>query len=225
MLTIVTLGLVAVLVVAARSRRRSKARGQAMTAMEKIYQLLKEDEEQNRTYPDSFQELLAENYEMRDRGLEYGMSASDPIRVNGPIGEIVYISRLKSPNNKGYLGHRLGSLNGLDIFEIVSDDFKDWKIIYLDMYWKTKDAFAPNGTSYSTDAIGISATNSFMARFPANFWQEALIATEQQFGIPFIVKLYLKDIDYEIAERPLEHMKALSRVLVQVRAQGIGDDS
>lgn len=97
---------------------------------EKMSKLLRDEEMQVAIIINPWlKKHLKSNTKERSIGDFYGVTMNDPIRANGPIGEIIYISRLVNKQGKGFIGHRLGSISGLDVFEVVSTDFQDWKIL------------------------------------------------------------------------------------------------
>jgi len=120
----------------------------------------------------------------------YGLSPTDPIRANGPIGEVVCISRLIAASGCGFVGHRLGSIKGLDVYEVASTDFSEWFILWFDMYWLTRDRVAPAGLRLSDHvdpwldggAPGISAINRFLSTFPDGIWEGLLSSTGKMIG-------------------------------------------
>ena len=228
-MTILLLLVIAAVVVAVALSGRFKPKKYPASAFEKAYQLLQSEDMQNALYPSNLQSLLKSGNDCRQISDLYGIDIADPIRVNGPLGELLYISGLSHSSGACYLGHRLGSLQGKDVYEIVSDDFRDWRIIFFDMYWSSKDTVAPKGLScLGPDALpkgqfGLSATNRFMSTFPVDFWENLIQGTQAQFGFP-AVKTYLKNLDYSRAKRPDQHLENLQKTLVAVRAEGFGED-
>jgi hypothetical protein len=82
---------------------------------------------------------------------DFGKVPTNPIPVNGPIGEIKYLGRLKLKNGPGIIFHRLGSVTipqfeyPIDAFEIVSSDGKFWDFLYVDFYHPRRSTQAPKG--------------------------------------------------------------------------------
>jgi hypothetical protein len=77
---------------------------------------------------------------------EFGRSGENPIPVNGPIGELIYLSCLKTQRtNQRLLFHRLGSEGEIDIYETVSIDGQNWDILFFSMYHPRKSRKAPGG--------------------------------------------------------------------------------
>ena len=197
----------------------------------KMYKLLYDEEMQVAIIP-GLKKHLKSNMKGRSIGDFYGVTMNDPIRANGPIGEIIYISRLVNKQGKGFIGHRLGTISGLDVFEAVSTDFQDWKILWFDMYWNIKDITAPAGLELvnsdkpwpDSDSLGLSATNRFCSTFPYGFWGDILSATNERFGCP-MVKPLLQSLNIDGQERPPNHAKIIEMVFLAKRAEGIGEDS
>lgn len=222
--------LIAIIVIAVAFGGRIKRKASLASVFEKVYQLLQNEDMQNALYPSSLQSLLKPDNANRQISDLYGTDITDPIRVNGPLGELLYISGLRHPSGASYLGHRLGSLRSTDVYEVVSDDFRDWRIIFFDMYWANKDTVAPKGLIYhgaeelAKGQFGLSATNRFISKFPIDFWENLIQGTQEQFGFP-AVKTQLKSLDYSRAKRPGQHLENLQKTLVAVRAEGFGEDS
>lgn len=83
----------------------------------------------------------------------FGYSISNPIPVNGPIGESVYIFRLRSKSGKPFYYQRIGSTKSLefnrpiDVFELLSGDGRDWVVLFFSMYHVRRSTQAPEGLS------------------------------------------------------------------------------
>ena len=224
-------GIVLLIFVIAGLHLKTRNQRSVLRIFEKTYALLESEQVQNSSMPTGLQSMLKENDFSREVSGGYGFSPCDPVRVNGPIGELIYLSCLRSKGDVGFIGHRLGSFNALGVFEIVSEDLSSWHILYLDMYWRQKDLHAPHGlnlTSQSRDsslvASGLSVTNRFLRDFPRGFWPQLLETTQFFLGIP-AVRLSVKEIDQSFFSRPIHHEREVQRVVVMQRAQGLGQDS
>lgn len=81
--------------------------------------------------------------------VEFEYDATNPIPVNGPIGETVYINRLRSESGSGFLYHRIGSFdspvtdNPVDLFELLSTDGKMHIKLYFDFYYFRRSISIP----------------------------------------------------------------------------------
>ena len=81
----------------------------------------------------------------------FGTSPTNPIPVNGILGESVYINRLRSPSGVGFLYHRLGSMSSpvyshpVDHFELVAVDASMWIDLYFAIYHPRRSLRVPEG--------------------------------------------------------------------------------
>lgn len=82
---------------------------------------------------------------------QFGYSPLNPIPVNGPIGEIVYLNTLRTPGGVAFFFHRLGSTQHegyprpVDVYEGVSCDGAVWASLFFDMYFLRRSRLAPDG--------------------------------------------------------------------------------
>lgn len=209
-------------------RRVSKRPGGGFSAegtFAKMLNLLHNEDIQNKFLDERLRGLLADNDIGRKCTAEYGYLPNDPIRVNGPLGEQLYIAMLRGMDGQAVIGHRLGSLKQLDIFEVATSDFTQWAVLVFDMYYLSKDTVAPDG--FTIDPSGIrtlTAVNRFMANFPGNFYSELVDAISEQIGFP-LVNTLLGDIQSEGITRPAAHQELMNQIVVASRAEGIGIDS
>ena len=204
--------------------RKESSKQSVGRIFEKVYQILTNEETQNENLPPMFKSFLKENTLERSTSRYFGITPNEPIRVNGSLGEVIYISMLRTPENVPFIGHRLGSVNQLDVYEICSEDFKDWRILFFDLYWLQKDKYAPSGLTLSlSDCPYISAINKFSSTFPNEFWPSVMDATKDLLGLP-AVRTTIREIDYSLSSRPAHHLTILKKILVEVRAEGIGPD-
>ena len=81
----------------------------------------------------------------------FGECPSNPIPVNSPIGECVYLSRLRSKSGVGFMWHRISSVKSdvyphpIDIYELVAIDASEWRTLYFGMYHPRRSVMAPFG--------------------------------------------------------------------------------
>lgn len=99
---------------------------------------------------------------------EFGRTATNPILVNETWGEIAYLSRLvHEEDDQRMIFHRLGStFDGIDIFELVSENGKFYDVLYVDMYHRHCSKKAPYGYHLLETLDGITGTSEFCAYFP-----------------------------------------------------------
>lgn len=83
---------------------------------------------------------------------EFG-SQTNPIPVNGAIGEIKYLAKLRGRTNQALFFHRIGSFkspvckNPIDCYEVVCLDGTQWNELYFDLYHPRRSNIAPKGYS------------------------------------------------------------------------------
>jgi hypothetical protein len=136
-----------------------------------IWQIIEDEAYQNNMLP-------AEMSDPIKRGLAvdklptavgpFGQVETNPIPVNGAIGELAYLSRLESLNKSHLLFHRLGSVNFIDVYETVSINGRHWDLLFLDPYHLTKSKLAPEGFRLG-EARQFSGFHVYCAKFPYDF--------------------------------------------------------
>lgn len=74
---------------------------------------------------------------------------SNPIPVNGPLGEIKYLGKLRGMTGHAVFFHRIGSFvssvtkDPLDLFELVCQDGTQWNELYFDIYHPRRSNLVP----------------------------------------------------------------------------------
>lgn len=145
---------------------------------------------------------------------DFGRCITNPIPVNGPIGEIKYINRLKT-NDGGLIFHRLGSIEEIDIFEIVSVGGKIWDILYLDMNHPRRSIITPSGYNFSKfhEIFSRFAFGYFTNHFDPDFPFGLSPFIEKGPGGKSLVKRYEEVIkDKSKFVRPIEHIEKLEQI-------------
>ena len=81
---------------------------------------------------------------------EFG-SITNPIPVNGPLGEIKYLGKLRGKTGHAVFFHRISSTksnvtnNPIDIFELVCQDGTQWNKLHFDVYHPRRSNLVPQG--------------------------------------------------------------------------------
>lgn len=118
----------------------------------RVYTLMTDDEAQNRYLPPVVLAALKTQADRSPHGHgPFGRSPNNPIPVNGPLGEILYLSQLRSPNGQPYLSHRVGSENSFDQYELISLDGHHTDTLYFDMYYPRKSCLCPENMTRRAD--------------------------------------------------------------------------
>lgn len=156
----------------------------------------------------------------------FGFDATNPIPVNGPLGEISYLSRLETLKGNRLIFHRLGSINldypvGLtktvDVFEAVAMNENTWFIFYLDFYHPRRSRSLPEGFRFTNDAPQFSGFNKIAPNFPNDFME--MKEGEQKSGLSFAyipLSKVMPSIDAGMYVRTQSHKDRLSNVLQQL---------
>ena len=113
-------------------------------------------------------------YDMKPNATgSFGFSATNPIPVNGPIGELSYLSRLEVGPGNRLMFHRLGPLqvdnSFVDVFEAVTFNGSQWFILFLDMYHSKRSRLVPDGLSFTKEVPQFSGFNTYCEDFPYDF--------------------------------------------------------
>lgn len=109
---------------------------------------------------------------------EFGKEPTNPIPVNGPRGEILYLNQLRDETNSPILFHRItytevaGLTEAVDVFEIVNLNGQKWDILYFHMYHPKNSSHVPNlfkftnsGSLFANLSVGLGISE-FVNNFP-----------------------------------------------------------
>jgi hypothetical protein len=147
----------------------------------------------------------------------FGLEVTNPVPVNGPIGELAYLSKLRTSNGERLLFHRIGSQDGVDIFEAVDFSGQEWFVLYLDMYHPRKSRLAPTGLSLSDETSQFTGFTSKCADFPRGFQAEK--ARNSRSGLNMLYAS-LRTIEEALSrsnfDRPSAHIQELRKSNAQL---------
>jgi hypothetical protein len=137
--------------------------------IEKHARFFESEELQLSGYSDALKEMITAGADVdviENAFGNFGLILTNPIPVNGPIGEVIYLSSLRHLGKTRILFHKIGSLDGIDIFESVSMDGKNWDIFYLDMFHPRKSKKFPKGYSIVSGVSSFCGVNVEVQDFP-----------------------------------------------------------
>jgi hypothetical protein len=182
----------------------------AITQMyENLFRILSDEAEQIEEYPEPLKTLMAKGSD-GDKTVgghgPFGTSVTNPIPVNGPIGQILYLSSLRL-NDERILFHRLGSVDKIDVFECVDIRCTEWKLLYLDMYHPRKSKIAPEGYSIAEENVLLSGVTHLVTDFPRRLYYGIVEYSEKRFGMSIAdpsIRLRVEAIDFV---RPPHHLE------------------
>ena len=122
----------------------------------------------------------------------FGFVDTNPIPVNGPLGELSYLSRLETLSGNRLMFHRLGSINKkdvvgsttmIDVYEAVSYPGNQWFIFYVDFYHPRRSRALPEGFKFTDKVPQFSGFNKFCPKFPYDFIEAK--SSESTSGLSF----------------------------------------
>lgn len=182
-------------------------------AFKKIQIFMNDEAVQNSTYPPELQQLMAAGGavdELAGAVGDFGREVGNPIPVNGPVGELVYISNMMLPTGAKVIGHRLGTVGRIDVYETVTLDGSQWDLLFFDMYHLRKSRHLPSGYRHSQPPEGFFlATNSTVQDFPAGIHEALRDCSARIVGLP-LVSPQLQDVQlFRSFPRPEEHLKKI----------------
>ena len=106
-------------------------------------------------------------------------SITNPIPVNGAIGEIKYLAKLRGKTGNALFFHRISSdispvtSNSVDHYEVVCLDATQWSTFYFDMYHPRRSnqsppdyLLVPYDKSFGMDLPFGYGVNKFVENFP-----------------------------------------------------------
>ncbi len=163
----------------------------------KLFATLEDDNEQNKTLPEIVRSSVVDGLscdELPGAIGEFGRASTNPIPVNGPLGEVVYLSRLRTGAGSPVMFHRLGSQEGLtgfvDAYEVLSLDGSLREKLYLSMYHPRKSRKVPRGFTYAArlDAENFTyGVSHRVSRFPEKLDAHIRKWQMDKLGIPLPV--------------------------------------
>jgi hypothetical protein len=139
---------------------------------EKIRRVLEDEEFQIELLPPPLQSILrtCPGYDRDPRGTgPFGYSETNPIPVNGPIGELAYLSKLETENGERILFHRIGAIDKIDVFEAVTFSGTQWFILFADMYHPRRSRLLPEGFRFTKEVPQFSGFHKRCDAFPYDF--------------------------------------------------------
>lgn len=133
------------------------------------------------SYPLEFEKeiISGENCDELSQGYGDFGCLTNPIPVNGSIGEIKYLGKLRGKSGSALFFHRIGSLNSpatdkpVDLYEVVCMDGTQWNKLHFSMYHPRRSNMVPKGylmmpfnKSLKMDLPFAYGVNSFVENFP-----------------------------------------------------------
>ena len=143
----------------------------------------------------------------------FGFIETNPIPVNGPIGQLAYLSKLETQSGQRILFHRLGAMGTVDVFEAVSFDGREWFILFADFYHPRRSRLTPDGFRFTKEIGQFSGFTNFCEDFPYDFVEKKASMRDSGLSMAYIAisKVY-DQIQNRVFNRPLAHKAKLELV-------------
>ena len=143
----------------------------------------------------------------------FGLTETNAIPVNGPIGQLAYLSKLETLSGQRVLFHRLGAIGIVDVFEAASFDGREWFLLFLDLYHPRRSRLAPDGFKFTNQVGQFSGFNNFCQNFPYDFAEKKSSMRESGLSMAYIAISKVSDqIQNQVFTRPLAHKAKLELV-------------
>lgn len=188
-------------------------------AFEGIYRFIEDEEHQNSLLPAPLAEVIKSGVScdvIPGAKGEFGFEATNPIPVNGALGELSYLSRLESAQGERLLFHRIGAVDKIDVFEAVTYSGSSWFVFFMDMYHPRRSRRAPDGFAIAKEPRQFSGFHNHCANFPYDF-VEAKQATPDGLRVAYIpLSNVVNQIGKQAFNRPLGHKAKLDLVRSQL---------
>lgn len=196
------------------SKKSSELPSGVEQQFEKLHRFLRDDSEQISQYPDELRHRITNGLNLdKIPGAtgSFGSTITNPIPVNGPIGQILYLSSLRFGKQR-ILFHRLRSFDTIDAYECVSQDGRRWDILFLDMYHPRKSKLAPRGYSIVQNVL-LSGLNQAAPNFPNQLYDAIVSYSKKRFGMSLADPAIRFSLEQESFRPPIYHTERISRII------------
>lgn len=153
----------------------------------------------------------------------FGFSETNPIPVNGSIGQLAYLSKLETERGERILFHRIGAVDTIDVFEAVTFSGSQWFILFVDLYHPRRSRLTPDGFRFTDEVGQFSGFHKFCADFPYDFVEMKQSESESGLSMAYIaISKVMEPIQNRAYQRPLAHKAKLDLVtsrLTSVQSQ------
>jgi hypothetical protein len=143
----------------------------------------------------------------------FGFAETNPIPVNGPIGQLAYLSKLETLSGQRILFHRIGAIDTVDVFEAVTFNGAEWFILFVDFYHPRRSRLTPDGFRFTKDVAQFSGFHKFCENFPYDFVEKKASERESGLSMAYIaINRVSGQIQSRVYKRPLAHKAKLDLV-------------
>lgn len=208
-----------------KSSHKAKFSPEVDAIFEKIDRVMTDERVQNNGLPEPIRsEILSgtDCDEIPGAIGEFGRDPRNPIPVNGPLGEVIYLSNLITAKSQPIMFHRLGSIGNVDAYETVSFDGADWDILFLDLYHPRKSRRAPVGYLIAGGKQRqriLLGTNEYVPSFPNQLPNAIANTYERLLGGRMRPRQVREAIERISFNRPNDHQMKFASVMVALSAR------
>lgn len=143
----------------------------------------------------------------------FGFSETNPIPVNGPIGQLAYLSKLETDRGERILFHRIGAVDTIDVFEAVTFSGSEWFILFVDLYHPRRSRLTPEGFQFTQELSQFSGFHKFCKDFPYDFVEMKQAERESGLSMAYIaISKVAEPIQNRAHQRPLAHKAKMDLV-------------
>jgi hypothetical protein len=192
-------------------------------ALEKIRRILEDEQYQLEMIHPAMRAMIESRpaYDRDPNGTgPFGFSETNPIPVNGSIGQLAYLSKLETNRGERILFHRIGAVGTIDVFEAVTFSGSEWFILFVDLYHPRRSRLTPDGFRFTQEVGQFSGFHKFCTDFPYDFVEMKHSERESGLSMAYIAIGKVTDsIQNRVYQRPLAHKAKLD--LVQSRLTSV----
>ena len=185
-------------------------------ALGHIKKIMEDEEFQLDLLPPSMKEMIKNcpAYDKDPNGTgPFGFSERNPIPVNGPIGQLAYLSKLETNKGERILFHRIGAVNTIDVFEAVTFSGSEWFILFTDLYHPRRSRATPDGFRFTAEVPQFSGFHKFCENFPYDFVDKKASERESGLSMAYIaISKVSEQIQNRAFNRPFAHKAKLELV-------------
>ena len=186
------------------------------TRSEKMYddalKLFNSAQLQNETLPPELKAEVegGEDCDVLSQGSgRFGHDMGNPIPVNGPFGEMTYLSRLRLRSTGSMVFfHKVETIGRVDKFELVNVSGKVVDYLYLDMYHPRASRRYPEGYTLEKEAVFPRGVTTTVPDFPAGLYKLIKKEAKQRLGVD-VAEKESDRIDVEQAHASIRELRKL----------------
>lgn len=114
----------------------------------------------------------------------FGHDIENPIPVNGPLGELTYLSRLRLRDTGSMVFfHKVDTIGRIDKFELINVSGKYVDYLYVDMYHPRASRRYPEGYTLEKEAVFPRGVTTTVPDFPAGLYKQIKKEAKIRLGV------------------------------------------